>query len=70
MLILGPFGHLFHNIHEQHYVMHAISYAAGIGTYRDSRPTNSASIKSIDLKILLIQLMLVFFIQLSFRKLF
>ncbi|CAG4961495.1 unnamed protein product [Colias eurytheme] len=29
----GPHAHLFHNVHEQHYVFHAISYAAKIGAY-------------------------------------
>ncbi|XP_032517990.2 alkaline phosphatase-like [Danaus plexippus] len=29
----GPFSHLFHNVHEQHYVFHAISYAAKLGVY-------------------------------------
>ncbi|XP_004928146.3 alkaline phosphatase [Bombyx mori] len=29
----GPHAHLFHNVHEQHYVYHAISYAAKMGAY-------------------------------------
>ncbi|KOB52019.1 putative Alkaline phosphatase, tissue-nonspecific isozyme, partial [Operophtera brumata] len=29
----GPYSHLFHNIHEQHYVYHAISFAAKLGEY-------------------------------------
>ncbi|KAI5643224.1 alkaline phosphatase domain-containing protein [Phthorimaea operculella] len=28
----GPYAHLFHNVHEQHYVFHAISYAAKLQT--------------------------------------
>ncbi|XP_035437421.2 alkaline phosphatase isoform X2 [Spodoptera frugiperda] len=27
----GPYSHLFHNVHEQHYVFHAISHAAKFG---------------------------------------
>ncbi|KOB71286.1 putative Alkaline phosphatase, tissue-nonspecific isozyme [Operophtera brumata] len=29
----GPYSHLFHNVHEQHYVYHAISFAAKLGEY-------------------------------------
>ncbi|CAH2041700.1 unnamed protein product, partial [Iphiclides podalirius] len=29
----GPHAHLFHNVHEQHYVFHAVAYAAKIGPY-------------------------------------
>ncbi|XP_050344281.1 alkaline phosphatase-like [Nymphalis io] len=29
----GPYAHLFHSIHEQHYVFHVLSYAAKIGPY-------------------------------------
>ncbi|XP_039756950.1 alkaline phosphatase-like isoform X1 [Pararge aegeria] len=29
----GPYAHLFHNVHEQNYVYHVISYAASIGPY-------------------------------------
>ena len=32
----GPMSHLFHGVHEQHYVAHVIQYAACIGDYRDS----------------------------------
>ncbi|GBP74390.1 Alkaline phosphatase [Eumeta japonica] len=32
----GPFSHLFHSVHEQHYVYHAISYAAKIGQFSGS----------------------------------
>ncbi|KAL0829063.1 hypothetical protein ABMA28_003927 [Loxostege sticticalis] len=27
----GPYAHLFHNVHEQHYVYHAVMYAAKMG---------------------------------------
>ncbi|CAK1542914.1 unnamed protein product [Leptosia nina] len=36
----GPYAHLFHNIHEQHYTYYAISYAARLGRYAD-RPTEN-----------------------------
>ncbi|XP_022112777.2 alkaline phosphatase [Pieris rapae] len=29
----GPYAHLFHNVHEQHYLFYAISYAAQLGEY-------------------------------------
>ncbi|CAH2090105.1 unnamed protein product [Euphydryas editha] len=29
----GPYAHLFHNVHEQHYAFHVLSYAAKIGPY-------------------------------------
>ncbi|CAH0686448.1 unnamed protein product [Spodoptera exigua] len=32
----GPYSHLFHNVHEQHYVFHAISHAAKLGAYSSS----------------------------------
>lgn len=31
--LIGPMGHLFHSIHEQNYIAHAIAYAAKIGPY-------------------------------------
>nr|AEV66507.1 alkaline phosphatase 3 [Aphis glycines] len=38
----GPMGHLFHSIHEQNYVAHAIAYATKIGFYR-SEPVQNHS---------------------------
>lgn len=38
----GPMGHLFHSIHEQNYVAHAIAYATKIGFYR-SEPVQNRS---------------------------
>lgn len=42
---VGPHSHLFHNVHEQHYVFHAISYAAKIGDYYG---TSSGTIPNIN----------------------
>ncbi|XP_049875109.1 alkaline phosphatase [Pectinophora gossypiella] len=39
----GPYAHLFHNVHEQHYVFHAVSYAAKIGAYYNKSSSNVAS---------------------------
>ncbi|CAG9123030.1 unnamed protein product [Plutella xylostella] len=39
----GPYSHLFHNVHEQHYVYHVISYAARLGQYASSQETVRAS---------------------------
>ncbi|XP_046973622.1 alkaline phosphatase-like [Vanessa cardui] len=36
----GPFSHLFHNIHEEHYVYTAVSYAAEIGDFVRPRQIN------------------------------
>lgn len=33
-------GHLFHSIHEQNYVAHAIAYATKIGYYRSEQVQN------------------------------
>lgn len=30
---IGPMSHLFHRVHEQSYVAHAISYAARLGRF-------------------------------------
>ncbi|XP_053608237.1 alkaline phosphatase-like isoform X2 [Plodia interpunctella] len=38
----GPHSHLFHNVHEQHYVYHAIQYAAKIGAYATNASTSNA----------------------------
>ncbi|XP_070543493.1 alkaline phosphatase, tissue-nonspecific isozyme-like [Ptychodera flava] len=32
----GPMSHLFHGVKEQHYIAHAVKYAACIGQYADS----------------------------------
>ncbi|XP_040205618.1 alkaline phosphatase, tissue-nonspecific isozyme-like isoform X1 [Rana temporaria] len=39
----GPFSHLFHGIHEQHYIAHVMAYAACLEPYRDCTPLKSAS---------------------------
>ncbi|CAK1583040.1 unnamed protein product [Parnassius mnemosyne] len=35
----GPHAHLFHNVHEQHYVYHAVAYAAKLGPYSNAYST-------------------------------
>jgi len=38
-------GHLFHSIHEQNYIAHAIAYATKIGAYHQcEQSTNQSSI--------------------------
>lgn len=39
----GPYAHLFHNVHEQHYLYHAVSFAAKYGEYETYPVENSAS---------------------------
>lgn len=36
VFFVGPYAHLFHNVHEQNYVAHVIAYAAGIGEYSNA----------------------------------
>nr|AGH32534.1 alkaline phosphatase [Azumapecten farreri] len=31
----GPMSHLFHGVHEQHYIPHAMAFASCVGDYRD-----------------------------------
>ncbi|XP_075976859.1 alkaline phosphatase 12 [Anticarsia gemmatalis] len=38
----GPHAHLFHNVHEQHYVYYAISYAAKLGAYSSAASINAS----------------------------
>lgn len=35
---LGPMAHLFHGLHEQHYIAHVMAYAACIGQYANACP--------------------------------
>ena len=30
----GPMSHLFHGIHEQHYIAHVMAYASCVGDYK------------------------------------
>ncbi|KAL4090774.1 hypothetical protein QTP88_025551 [Uroleucon formosanum] len=39
----GPMGHLFHSIHEQNYIAHAIAYATKIGMYHQSEQSTNQS---------------------------
>ncbi|CAD0197609.1 unnamed protein product [Chrysodeixis includens] len=47
----GPYSHLFHNVHEQHYVFHAVSYAARLGTHYSSSSGTTASVSALNLSI-------------------
>ena len=31
----GPMAHMFHAVHEQHYIAHVMAYAACVGAYAD-----------------------------------
>lgn len=31
----GPMSHLFHGVHEQHYIAHVMAYASCVGDYKD-----------------------------------
>jgi len=37
-------GHLFHSIHEQNYIAHAIAYATKIGAYQSEQSMNQSYI--------------------------
>ncbi|KAL0829060.1 hypothetical protein ABMA28_003926 [Loxostege sticticalis] len=39
----GPYAHLFHNVHEQHYVFHAVMHAAKLDKTTDSSAQATAS---------------------------
>ncbi|XP_071534051.1 alkaline phosphatase-like [Panulirus ornatus] len=52
---LGPMAHLFHSLHEQNYIAHAMAYASCIGTNLDhcsGSSTQAASISGIILSLL------------------
>ena len=34
----GPMAHLFHGVHEQHYIAHVMAYASCVGRYKDTCP--------------------------------
>jgi len=44
-------GHLFHSVHEQNYVAHAIAYAAKIGPYQ-SGVTNKSNMNLSNIYLL------------------
>eukprot|EP00105_Crassostrea_gigas_P001210 XP_011413264.2 PREDICTED: alkaline phosphatase [Crassostrea gigas] len=44
---LGPMSHLFHGVHEQHYVAHVIQYAACIGEYAKNCRKKSGTLRSV-----------------------
>lgn len=50
-------GHLFHSVHEQNYIAHAIAYAAKMGPYREDKNSSYANLSNIYiLSILLLTL--------------
>lgn len=36
----GPMSHLFHTVHEQHYIAHVMAYAACVGPYKSTARCN------------------------------
>lgn len=42
VLAQGPMAHLFHGVQEQHYIAHAMAYAACLEPYTDCRQRNAA----------------------------
>ncbi|XP_048742887.1 alkaline phosphatase, tissue-nonspecific isozyme-like isoform X2 [Ostrea edulis] len=59
----GPMSHLFHGVHEQHYIAHVVQYAACMGDYADDCDKKSrisgASMNSLSLLIIISCLLLV-----------
>lgn len=53
-------GHLFHSIHEQNYIAHAIAYAAKIGPYQDGLNNSCINFSNIYLICTLILTLLYF----------
>ncbi|NXY18650.1 PPBI phosphatase, partial [Atrichornis clamosus] len=62
ILAKGPMAHLFHGVQEQHYIAHAMAYAACLEPYTDCRQRDSSSgIRATPLALLLPTLLLPLF---------
>lgn len=40
----GPMSHLFHGVHEQHYIAHVMAYASCVGSYSSSESCAKADV--------------------------
>lgn len=54
-------GHLFHSIHEQNFVAHAIAYAAKIGPYQNDLNQSNINFSNIYLVCTLITTLFYFY---------
>ncbi|KAL3861252.1 hypothetical protein ACJMK2_007300 [Sinanodonta woodiana] len=43
----GPMSHLFHGVHEQHYIAHVMAYASCVGDYKADKDCAKSQIKPI-----------------------
>ncbi|KAK3603506.1 hypothetical protein CHS0354_030359 [Potamilus streckersoni] len=41
----GPMSHLFHGVHEQHYIAHVMAYASCVGDYRADKDCAKSQVK-------------------------
>merc|ERR1711915_546792 len=54
----GPMAHLFHSLHEQNYIAHAMAYAACIGANQDHCKSSAIVYTSSTLMIMTVPLLL------------
>ena len=65
----GPMAHLFHGVHEQHYIAHVMAYASCVGSYSSEDACALAEVNAIktnnatNFKISIILLTVYVFIQ-------
>ena len=43
----GPMSHLFHGVHEQHYIAHVVRYASGLNCHNGAPSTGPNSILAL-----------------------
>ena len=43
----GPMSHLFHGVHEQHYIAHVMAYASCVGDYKDPSQCAAADVSDM-----------------------
>ena len=65
----GPMAHLFHGVHEQHYIAHVMAYASCVGSYSaedacamaevNAMETNSAKNINISMSVLFVAVVLI-----------
>lgn len=44
----GPMSHLFHSVHEQHYIAHVMAYASCVGSYSSSDTCAAADVEEVN----------------------
>lgn len=44
----GPMSHLFHGVHEQHYIAHVMAYASCVGRYSSSDSCAASDVAEVN----------------------